>query len=1021
MSDSRWKVGRRAAPAFSRKLLAATFGAMLSVAMLAPAQSANRLHRSTATRINKQLRNPKAQVEVFVRLSTPSVAELNAQSVEATGDLASDQAQAAQLAAISSEQANMRSTLASHGATLLSSLRVGANGIRARVAASEIENIKALPGVRSVGRVVKYRLNNITSVPWVGAPVVWEKYKVKGEGVRIGIIDSGIDYTHANFGGPGTPAAYAANNPNIIEPGSFPTKKVVGGYDFAGHTYDADVDGSVPEPDPDPLDGNNPDNPGNGHGSHVAGTAAGFGVEGKIGPGVAPAAKLYALKVFGDLGGSTNLVSDAIEWALDPNHDGNMRDHLDVINMSLGSDYGDPNDPSAISADNAAKLGIIVVTSAGNAGSAPYVVSSPGVAPHVIETAAVTPGGRDYSRVKVNAPADLAGFKNNLEGSSPVTVASISPFTGTVVNAANDGSTLPNDGCTKFTNPTEMKNNIALVIRGTCDFVVKAANAAEAGAKVLIVYNDGADPTRVDPIVMALDTATIPGVMISSTDGMALAGAATATASSPVNVTLDVAPDPTKDDQIATFSSRGPGHGGSTFKPDISAPGVSIVSTGVATGNGTENLQGTSMASPHVAGAAALLHELHPRLKPDAIKALLQNSTVDANKSAETSLARQGVGSLRVSNAADLSSYASPGGISFGRLNPVLPDIQTETVTLTNMENRTRVFKGTTRTQQTYPGVTVSCPSTVVVPRNGSAKFQVRLAFNPIASGKAGAVDDGFFSQTEVDGWCLLSDGKDDLRVGYLAVVDAASNMLVTPGRGDRSHRLFNLGPVAGSAEAFTFAASGGARHHGKDDKPAHTFDDVGFRTAPAGYYPAPFDVMELGISLDQNYESLSDLQFEMDIDTNGDNKPDIVLLAQDLQLLTGDPNVNPGLFYTAQIDLAHPEDGFIDWEAFADFNDRVLLLPFTKNTGAGTGYVPTTKFSYTLTVTSNDGSVDTQTGTIDFSKELIPDLTDFYLDPLGSAEVTLKNKGSGKLLWLFPNDQVKGQSVSLPITSPKK
>src|SRR5438105_4154109 len=137
MSDSRWKVGGRAAPAFSRKLLAATFGAMLGMALIAPVQS--------ATRLNKPLKNPNAQVEVFVRLSTPSVAELNAQSVEATGDLASDQAQAAQVTAINAEQANISSTLASHGATLLSSLRVGANGIRMRVPASEVESIKALP------------------------------------------------------------------------------------------------------------------------------------------------------------------------------------------------------------------------------------------------------------------------------------------------------------------------------------------------------------------------------------------------------------------------------------------------------------------------------------------------------------------------------------------------------------------------------------------------------------------------------------------------------------------------------------------------------------------------------------------------------------------------------------------------------------------------------------------------------------------------------------------------------------
>src|SRR6185312_14469723 len=166
-----------------------------------------------------------------------------------------------------------------------------------------------------------------------------------------------------------------------------PTAKVVGGFDFAGPTYNADVAGSTPTPDPDPLDGN-------GHGSHVAGTAAGFGVTGSIGPGVAPEALLYALKVFNDTEGSTNLVSEAIEWALDPNHDGNMKDHLDVINMSLGSPFGDPDDPSAISAENAADLGVIVVASAGNEGEFPYITGAPAVAPGAISVAAVTPAGR---------------------------------------------------------------------------------------------------------------------------------------------------------------------------------------------------------------------------------------------------------------------------------------------------------------------------------------------------------------------------------------------------------------------------------------------------------------------------------------------------------------------------------------------------------------------------------------------------------------------------------------------------
>src|SRR6185436_11075202 len=206
-----------------------------------------------------------AKVEVFIRLSQPSVAELNAQVMRTTGDLASDEAQKAQANAVTAEQASMRSAIEAYGAKELSALKVGANGVRVLVDESQIENLRALPGVRSVGRVTKFKMDNITSVPAIGAPVVWQKYKVKGKGIRIGIIDSGIDYLHANFGGAGDPAAYAANNKNVIEAGTFPTAKVVGGFDFAGPTYNADVAGSTPTPDPDPLDGN-------GHGSHVAGT-----------------------------------------------------------------------------------------------------------------------------------------------------------------------------------------------------------------------------------------------------------------------------------------------------------------------------------------------------------------------------------------------------------------------------------------------------------------------------------------------------------------------------------------------------------------------------------------------------------------------------------------------------------------------------------------------------------------------------------------------------------------------------
>ena len=165
------------------------------------------------------------------------------------------------------------------------------------------------------------------------------------------MIDSGVDYTHAMFGGAGTRSAYKANDSSEIEPGSFPTAKV-DGWDFAGKNYDGEDD--EPQPDGDPLDRS-----GYGHGTHVAGIIGGVGVttkgkpydgpyhaglnydDFKIRPGVAPGAKLFALKIFGDNAlGSTGLILDALEWCVDPNADDKFDDRMDVINLSLGSTLG---------------------------------------------------------------------------------------------------------------------------------------------------------------------------------------------------------------------------------------------------------------------------------------------------------------------------------------------------------------------------------------------------------------------------------------------------------------------------------------------------------------------------------------------------------------------------------------------------------------------------------------------------------------------------------------------------------
>lgn len=167
------------------------------------------------------------------------------------------------------------------------------------------------------------------SVAWIGADAVWQQYGTRGEGVTVGIIDSGVDYLHPALGG-----------------GIGPGYKVAGGYDF--------VDG-----DDDPMDDL-------GHGTHVAGIVAADGAGFR---GVAPGARLVAYRVLNARGeGTSSQVIAALERAVDPNLDGDLSDRLDVVNISLGSRYGRETDPTSVAVDHATRLGVICVVAAGNTG-----------------------------------------------------------------------------------------------------------------------------------------------------------------------------------------------------------------------------------------------------------------------------------------------------------------------------------------------------------------------------------------------------------------------------------------------------------------------------------------------------------------------------------------------------------------------------------------------------------------------------------------------------------------------------
>src|SRR5256886_12949956 len=267
------------------------------------------------------------------------------------------------------QQSALHGPLAHAGARIVGEMQDAYNGIHVIVPQKNVSQLASLPGVVALHAVRTVNPVNVNGVPFIGGPQAWGNSGVTGAGVKVAVIDTGIDYTHADFGGPGTVAAFnaakatstAPANPALFGPAA---PKVKEGFDFVGDDYNANDPNSVPQPDPNPLDCN-------GHGTHTSGTAAGFGVlsngstfggpynsttvssnSWNVGPGVAPRADVYAYRVFG-CAGSSNVVDLAIDRA--------AADGVNVISMSLGSDLGGTEDPTSVAAQNAVDDGIAVV------------------------------------------------------------------------------------------------------------------------------------------------------------------------------------------------------------------------------------------------------------------------------------------------------------------------------------------------------------------------------------------------------------------------------------------------------------------------------------------------------------------------------------------------------------------------------------------------------------------------------------------------------------------------------------
>ncbi|KAL7747576.1 hypothetical protein RI367_007017 [Sorochytrium milnesiophthora] len=488
------------------------------------------------------------------------------------------------------------------------------NGLSVKVDSdADVAKLAALPGVKAVYPVLTYRKPPHVSLMPHGHNAIVPKLRfahnmtninkvhadlgLKGKGIKIGIIDTGIDYMH----------------PAFFEPGKQCTSwkgdgcRVKYGQDLVGDAYTGDINSPPPTPGPSPMDCA-------GHGTHVSGIAGGF--DGNI-TGVAPEATFGAYRVFGCGEGSTStdLMVAAMEQA--------YKDGMDVINLSIGGGSTFAEYPDAAVAARLGELGLMVQAAMGNDGDKGlFMGESPGLAAHGF-------GVGSFDNIKLMGPVfNFGGFKNDFDG-SPIDydgTGSLFPVGQALpIIAATKDVTVPDDGCAPFANGT-FANAVALIRRGTCSFVIKAQNAQAAGATGVLIYNN------VDGIFSpSAAGVSIPLGLIEAAPGEAAVAAFFAgekptftllPGQQPVNNPTGGLP--------SDFSSWGPGPD-LAMKPDIATPGGMIFSSVPRSMGYYDVYSGTSMATPYFTGCVALWIEQNKHIKRadrkyDVIRELAQNA-----------------------------------------------------------------------------------------------------------------------------------------------------------------------------------------------------------------------------------------------------------------------------------------------------------------------------------------------------------------------------------------------------------
>lgn len=583
------------------------------------------------------------------------------------------------------------------------------NGLSVEVEPGEVTRIARLAGVKAVYPVVTFAPPEASSNPgtelatalqMTGADVAQNSLGLTGRGVKVAVMDTGIDYDHPDLGGCFGPSC-----------------RVATGWDFVGDDFNADDTSAsynpvtVPDPFPDDC---------NGHGTHVAGIV---GANGAI-RGVAPNVTFGAYRVFGCEGSTTaEIMIAAMERAYD--------DGMDILNMSIGSAFQWPQYPTAVAASRLVKKGMVVVASIGNSGTnGLYAAGAPGLGKDVI-------GVASFDNTHVLLTAFTVSPDNTAIGYVNSTAAPQAPETGSLPMAKTGNPTVANDGCTASA-PGSFTGMAVLIRRGTCGFHDKARNAQAAGAAAVVLYNNTSgfiNPTVAGPVAI-----TIPVVAITAAEGALIDSRLN---SGPVTMTWtssQVSVQNPSGRLISSFSSYGLSPD-LTLKPDIGAPGGNINSTYPLEAGGNANISGTSMASPHVAGAAALLLQSNPKTKASSVRDIFQNSADPRpwwgapSAGFLDNVHRQGAGMLDIDDSILSTTSVTPAKLSLGESEQ---GQAVEWLTIRNNANfpvtyDTSYVNALTTTGTITPGFWLSdatvafSQASVTVPARGTATLQVTI------------------------------------------------------------------------------------------------------------------------------------------------------------------------------------------------------------------------------------------------------------------------------------------------------